>query len=401
MSARCRAARVLVGVLLLGSGCGEHAVTTPSPPADGDESLLDAALATPAHGDAAAARALHEQALAVLARDEVAEAHRLLEAAIAADPAAVAAHIDLGFLLLEGHARGSFGGALREFRLARLLEPHNAMAACGEGITRRELGDLDRAEPLLREALAAPHVQAERGRGTLARAALAAIAATRGRRDEALAGYAEVAAVAGLPPCTRASYLLARCELLVEAGADAPAAAELAAAIVLDPENPRAHLLRSQLCARRGDAAGAAQASRIHELLRALQDHTVQHYREDDERTLRLRTELVAAWPDHFDGAIALVQQLLALGRFAQAHAQVAALVVRGGATPALHELAARARAGVGDLVGAKEAVDAIRYHSPQVRTQFLRTVLADWQRGDPSVSDAAVAAQLAVWGGS
>ncbi len=383
--------------------CDHAAIDAPKPPGieRTEESILDAPLAPPRSGDAAAARALHQQGLAALQRDDVVEAARLFEAALVADPACLPALLDHGFLLLEGHGRGSFGAAVQQFRLARLVDPHDPMAACGEGIARRELGDLARAEALLREALAAPQVRAEPGRGTLAVAALAAIAASNGKRGEALEGYAKALAVAGLPPGTRANFLLSRGELLLEASDFSAAEAAVAEALTLDPEEPRAHLLAAQLATRDGDVDRAARERRRHELLRALKDHTSQRHRVDVERTLALRRELVVAWPEYLGGLERLARLLLDQAQFHEALERIRALAAAAAAPSVVLPLEARACAGLGDLPASKRAIDAIRWSSPAAKEQFLRVVLNDWQRAHPEVDDSAFAAQLAAWSGS
>ncbi|MBL8842855.1 MAG: hypothetical protein JNL90_15160 [Planctomycetes bacterium] len=400
MRAAPRRAAALLAAALFGCSRGEEAAPaagrTPAPLPD-ETSLLDAPLERPQRGDTASALVLYRQARAALDRDELDGAQSLFEAALQADPALNLARNDLGFLLLERAGRGAFGEALRHFRLARLAAADDALAACGEGLARRELGDLERARPLLEFALRDLAVSAEPGRGTLARAALASIAAAQGDVEGALAGYADALERAPLPPGTAAHFRLARAELLQERGALEAAASEVEQALQLAPEEPRGHLLMAQLAARRGDGERAAVERRRHELLRALQDHTALRFRRDAARTLELRRALVAEWPDHLGGVVALAEELLAQRQHADALQVVAAARATRGALPLLIVLAARAHAGAGDLAAARQVFAALPPCGPAERLAAVRLVLAQWQR-DQGKSAAELARELAAW---
>ncbi|MBM4016221.1 MAG: hypothetical protein FJ293_14825, partial [Planctomycetes bacterium] len=174
MSPAVRGGVVVVLCLPLLPGCDARAPEpSPAPPpatAHARDPALDPPLVAPIRGDAAAARVHHAAGLRVLADGDVAAARTAFERALAVDPAGVDARIDLGFLLLEGVARGGFGAALEQFRLASLLVPDDPRAACGEGIVRVELGDFERAGPLLERAIAAPALLAFPGRVAAAQA---------------------------------------------------------------------------------------------------------------------------------------------------------------------------------------------------------------------------------------
>ena len=226
------------------------------------------------------------------------EARTRFEQAIALEPACAPAHVEFGYFLLEDAVVSEYGRAIEQFELAQRLDPDDPFALCGLGIALQELGDSDRAEPLLRASLASERVQRAPGRTMVATAALAKIAAIRGRTDEALAGFAEAARSPAATPRARAIYLTSRAELLKEAGRGAEAEAELREAIGLDPEDPRAHHHLASLLSRRGERAEAQKELRIHEILRQLVDSKARRFRLDVEGTLRLRRELVAVWPE-------------------------------------------------------------------------------------------------------
>jgi tetratricopeptide (TPR) repeat protein len=388
-------------LLLPPSGCGpDDAATGPgasSRAAAGEESLLDRALAMPQPGDAALAKRRLDEALAALQRDDVVLARLRFEAAVAADPCCVAARIEFGFLLVEGHDRGSFGGALEQFRLALLVVPDDPMARCGEAIVRAEVGDAARAEPLLLAALRTPEVIAHDGRWAVASAALAHLEQGSGRIDAALQRYGEVIARSGLPTIAYANARVARAELLLRQGQLEAAAADLDEALRLAPEQVQGRYLKAQLLKRQGDAVGAAREARLHELLRELVDHESQRVRVDHERTLRLRRELADALPDDERPRRALIELLLHDGRYAEARDELAKW--RGGESPARQATAARVHAGCGDLVAAKRALESLRYDDRGVQSAFARLVLDDWRRGQPHVTDEQAAAQARAWG--
>jgi tetratricopeptide (TPR) repeat protein len=362
-------------------------------------STLDAPVERPRAGDAAAALAFLERARRCLAHSGVEEARSLLEQAIAADPACVGARVELGFLHVQDLEPCDWGAALLQFRTARALEPDHPVASGGEGAARAEVGDFDRAEPLLRAALDARGVVWPVAQRAIVTAALARTEAVRGRVGEALELYDEASRLPGLPARTRAAYRSRRAELFAEEGRAAESEAEVERTLLLDPENVRAHHLRARLLAKRGDAAGAARAARVHAILRELVDHTSKRHRLEPGRRAQLRRELVAAWPEYARGRIELARELIADGGYAEAVAALAEAIARDGATSALNALLAHAKAGAGDLDGAKAAADSIRYGDDEVRAGFLRSVLEDWRRGNPAVTEAQVEAKLAEWG--
>jgi tetratricopeptide (TPR) repeat protein len=282
------------------------------------------------------------------ARDQVAasrtdEAREAFERAVAADPECAPAHVEFGYFLFEDSPTIDYGRAIEQFEIALRLDPTDPFAVCGLGIALQELGDVDRAEPLLRRSLASERVKLAPGRTMVATAALAKIDALRGRNDEALAGFAAAARSGAATPRATAIYLTSRAELLAECGRATEAESELREAIALDPENLRAHHHLSQRLAKRGARAEAQKEARIDEILRQLFDHTARRFRVDVDRTLRLRRELVAAWPEYARGPYALAHELVACGRLDEARGVIEQLVKRDGPTAELQELAAGA----------------------------------------------------------
>lgn len=270
--------RAVVAVAALGAalaGCGPRA------PARSEETLAQLRTA---------------RELVAAARPD--EARTLFERAIELDPACAPAHVEFGYFLLEDALVSEYGHAIGQFETALRLDPTDPFAACGIGIASQEIGDLERAEPLLRAALASERVQQAPGRRMVATASLAKIAAIRGRTDEALTRFADAARSPAATPRARSTYLTSRAELLEESGRATEAEAELREAIGLDPENLRAHHHLAWLLSRRGEAAEARKELRIHEILRQIVDPTGKRLRTDVERTRRLRQELAAVWPE-------------------------------------------------------------------------------------------------------
>ena len=261
-------------------------------------SPLDAPLERPEPGDRVHAAALIEAGRSAAAAGNFEAASDRFSAAVSADPASVEGHLELGFVRLERLAVTDYGAALTDFRLAGLLDPGNPFAACGEGIARQQLGDLDHAEPLLRAALAAESLRKSGDACMFALAALARIEAVRGHAETALALYAEAAALPTAPAAARAVYAALRAELLDEQGDAAAAEKESRIAIERDPKNLRAHHQLARLLARRGATAEAAIEAKRHELLRQLADHTTPRYAKDKTRRVALWQELAAAWPE-------------------------------------------------------------------------------------------------------
>jgi Flp pilus assembly protein TadD len=226
------------------------------------------------------------------------EARTRFEDALVHDPACAPAHVEFGYFLLEDAVVSEYGHAIEQFEIARRLDPDDPLARCGLGIALQEVGDVDRAEPLLCASLASERVQQAPGRTMVATAAFAKIAAIRGRTGEALDRFADAARSPAATPHARAVYLTSRAELLTESGRETEAEAELREAIGLDPENLRAHHHLAWLLSRRGERAEAQKELRIHEILRQIADPTAKRFRVDVDRTARLRRELAAVWPE-------------------------------------------------------------------------------------------------------
>ncbi len=153
--------------------------------------------------------------------------------------------------------RGMAKKAVRDLAKAARLdpnwpEPRVLMARLYLGPARGKPGALERAEAALREARKArpEHVQ------TLA--LLAEVLVARGNHDEALAVAGDALAIE--PAYTPA--LLARARSYRALGRVAEAEADVAAALEVDPRNPRVFFEKGEVAAARGDWQDAADAFR-------------------------------------------------------------------------------------------------------------------------------------------
>ncbi len=153
--------------------------------------------------------------------------------------------------------RGMAKKAVRDLAKAARLdpnwpEPRVLMARLYLGPARGKPGALEKAEAALREARKArpQHLQ------TLA--LLAEVLVARGNYDEALAVAGEALAIE--PAYTPA--LLARARSFRALGRVAEAEADVAAALEVDPRNPRVFFEKGEVAAARGDWQNAADAFR-------------------------------------------------------------------------------------------------------------------------------------------
>jgi Tfp pilus assembly protein PilF len=387
------------------AGCArEKSPADPAPPAigtpqtQGEATALDEPLEKPRAGDPEKALPAFRQAVGLAGAQRAHDAVVAFEQALALDPANLRGRVAFGFLLLDQGDEYNAGGALRQFRLARLLDAADVLAACGEGIARADVGDDARAEPLLIAALASEALKRDPLHLAAAQAALARLRTTQGRDDEALALLATAAATPAAAATNRAAWLVRRADLLAQLSRRDESERQVREALALDPEHVHGHYLLAQLLTRRGATDEAKHEARLHDLLRQLYDHRTKRLEADVERRLKLRRELVAADAANGRARYQLVRELLDCRHWNEAQTEVSTLVQRDGSTAELHWLGARAKAGAGDLAGAKAEADAMRRADPDVPAEVLRSILDDWRKGNPDVTAADLQRKLAEW---
>jgi tetratricopeptide (TPR) repeat protein len=366
--------------------------------AGGGTTALDEPLEKPKAGDPQKAQPLFRQALALAGAQRAHDAVLAFEQALAAEPANLGGRVAYGWILLDEGDEFNAGEALRQFRLARLIDALDTLAVCGEGIARAAVGDDTRAEPLLTASLASATLQRDAPRLAAAQAALARIRATQGRNDEAIELLAKAADAKQSLPQNRAAWLVRRADLLAELGRREEAERLVRDALALDPEHVHGRYLLAQLLTRRGALDEAKHEARIHDLLRQLYDHRTKRLEADVELRLKLRRALVEADPANARARYQLVRELLDCRKWSDADGEVAALLKRDGSTAELHWLRARAKAGAGDVTGAKSEADAMRRDDPSVPSEVLRSILEDWRKGNPDVTAADLQKKLAEW---
>ena len=284
-----------------------------------------------------------------------------------------------GWSLLEGHADRAAGRALALFAAARASRPQDPLALAGEGIARAMGGDAAGAEPLLRGALAHAEQLAPRNRLALTRFALANLLFDAGRGAEAEPEY-RAAATAAATSAGRAAALVRIATIALDGDRLDDADSALGVALAGAPDYAQAHYLRATLLRRRGATADAERELRLHALLKAV-DEAGRHSPPDVDEVLRLRSELIAAWPECAVFRLDRIRFEIDAGRYAQAQAEAAALLESAGPSAPVAFLLARAHAGRGDLAAATEA-RALALRLDPAAPSSRQQVLADWRRG-------------------
>jgi len=307
-----------------------------------------------------------------------------------------AARIAEGWSLLEGHADRAAGRALALFAAARVSRPQDPLALAGEGIARAMGGDAAGAEPLLRGALAHAEQLAPRNRLALTRFALANLLFDAGRGAEAEPEY-RAAATAAATSAGRAAALVRIATIALDGDRLDDADAALDVALAGAPDYAQAHYLRATLLRRRGATADAERELRLHALLKAV-DEAGRHAPPDVDLVLRLRSELIAAWPECAVFRLDRIRCEIDAGRYAQAQAEAAALLESAGPSAPVAFLLARAHAGRGDLAAATEARALALRLDPAAPVELDEQVLADWRRGGVGFSEEAAAKLRAEW---
>jgi tetratricopeptide (TPR) repeat protein len=313
-----------------------------------------------------------------------------------AAPDGAAAQVAEGWKLLEGHGDRGGGPALALFVAARAVAPDEPLALAGEGIARTMGGDAAGGEPLLRAALAHEERLAPRHRLALTRYALANLLLDAGRGADAEPLF-RAAAAAATTGAGRSAALVPVARIALDGGRLDDAALALDEALAASPENEQAHYVRSVLLRRRGATAEADHELRLHTLLRSLEE-AGRRTPLDVEEVLRIRADLIAAWPECEVLRLARIRFLIESGRFAPAQADAAALLESGGPSAPLAWLLARAHAGSGDLAAAGKARSLALRLDPGAPAELEEQVIADWRRGGAGFSEEAAAKLREQW---
>lgn len=344
-----------------------------SPPA---ASPLEEALPAPVPGDAAAASRELNAALVSLKSARFDDALKLFEQAVAADPSHVAARSAYGWFLLDETQHHRQGEALRQFRTVRLLDRENGEAVAGEGIARQEVGDLERAEPLLRQALESLAPDHERRWQVCF--SLGRLLSDSERGEQALALYDEALALRSGPRISRsrARVLVGKASCLNDLEREPEALQVVRQAVELDRSHVKAHYLLSRLLARSGDVEASRRFQRIHDILRETEEILI-----DADRKILLHRELVQIYPEHTRARFNLIRECLKERRYAEALEEVGLQASAAGVDGEVLYLSARAKAGLGDLPGARADHDRMRRLQPNIPQSVTRDVLDEWRQ--------------------
>lgn len=359
---------------------------------------MDAPLAPPVAGDPEVARELLQAALGMQHAARFKDADAAYQRALAADPALVPGLVSYGFFLCQETEVKNPGEALRLFRLARMVSAEDLGARLGEGITRQMVGDLERAEPLLRGALEDAELLPAVERA-MAELSLGTLLYESGRAADARVHLRRAAEEAAWDPARRAAAYVQLAATASDA-ADLEAAEQaLRAALEQDPEQIAAHHQLSRILARRGQTEEAAHHRTIHAILRRMADHNSARFLQDHDLRIELQRELVEAYPEYARAPLKLIRELLGVRRYADALAEVTRRFAATGAATQqaeLYYLMARAQAGLGQLAAARASARTMRQLDRSVPVAVLRDILEEWKRA--GASEAEVQQALQEW---
>jgi predicted Zn-dependent protease len=331
---------------------------------------LEMPIEKPRPGDAAAAAPLVAQARSelLLGRQDVAE--KLLEQALAADPANLQALNFQGTLLLAKGLIYDPSLALLSFRTALLVEPGNVAARVGEAVAHAELEDDERAQQLVATLLAddaAGRVALLDDQRIALHRSAGRLALRAARLDDALREVDAAIVIRPGDKADRASVVL-RAEILERSGRAAEAEAELSRALKSSPEDAAVHFARARVLRRLGRAAEADQEVRIHQALVPFEEVASKAFRTDWPRRIELRRALIAAWPEYRRAHHLLVRELLGAGQLPDARAELDALLAEQPNDAEALFLLARTLAKQGDKEGARAAAARMRAAAEPVR---------------------------------
>ncbi len=370
---------------------------TPSaetPTATHETSTVDESVNRPVSGDTEQANRLFELAITREKMGRRAEARQFYEQSLEADPAHLPTLISFGYFLLQNVEHLNQGRALRLFRQARLLDENDVRSLCGEAISRQTLADNEKAAPLLKACLARPDLPTPSPPRSLAELSYANLLFEAGNVDEADQHYQR--ALAGASARHSARYCVDYGTFCIAQGRNEQAEQLMREAIRRNPTHVSAHYHLYRLLHVRGAEEEATKERRIHEILRQMSDHTSRFYNDDVDRNLRLRRELVEAYPEYERARFDLVRECLDRRRYPDALTELAAMVGEGGTAEAFY-LLARTYAGLGQIEEANKAATTMRKLNPKVPEAVLDDILEEWTKNH-SVNDKALQRTLADW---
>jgi Flp pilus assembly protein TadD len=362
-------ARFAVGICIIAwIGCSrrEDGAAPPAGGAAPAEPAVETPLVVPRPGDAARAEKLVARARELESAGSAGAALDGASAALAADPACVAA------LLLRAKIRMREGdlydptGALVDARLALLLAPEDPDAIASEGFARHMNGDAARARALLERYLALPPQPGRSRMRAAADEALGFIALRHDRLDAAQKHFES--AQKTNPGRGTVCYGLA---LVCDARGDLAGKEHwLDESLKRDPHSLPARNARLALLVRQKKGVEAEREKRVLELLRSLKDDSSDAFARDHAAKAKLWGELAEALPGDVRSRIARLRELTLAGDAATAANEGATLIRSGPVEGEAVMLTASAFARLGKADEARLAVAAFERCEPPLTNQ-------------------------------
>ncbi len=390
----------MAGSLLAAMGCSDNvsesspseakvphgqdsAPTTPAASAPTDrtsghsQSVLDKVLERPVAGDSDAAMALMQQARQLMGVGRTKEAADCLTRAVEADPASIPARTLFGEVMLYPGGHKSPSMALDSFRMVRMLEPDNFFGLFGEARARCHLNDDERSMELFgqvaqvlqnKKMTLTPRHQADFAR------CVGQLHYRASRWEKALASLDR--ALQAWPEDRRAMYwktlVLTRMERFEDALQQVNQAIERKAG------EGRMHFARADVLRRLGRLEEAEKDRKVHQILSQFEDDDSRRFREDVDRRIDLRKQLVEIYPEYRGGHRALGREYLDGGRPALAVETFTAMLEEDPDDAETEFLLAQAHAAAGNLDEARrmaqELLDAQKIPE-RVHQDLLRRI--------------------------
>lgn len=297
--------------------------------------------------------------------------------ALAADPTLVEARLLRAKLLLDDGPAYEPVAALRESRLALLLDPGDPAALATEGLARFVLDDSMRARALLERYLALPPEQWKPGLRAAAEEALGFLALRRGDVDEA---ERRLDAAHEQRP-TRAFACYGVAMVAGERGDLAGKERWLGEALRLDPHLLVARHERAALLQRSGRAEEAAHERQVYEILRRLKDDTSLEFAQDHRGKADLWGDLARLLNGDSKSRTERLRELAFAHDDAAVAAEGSAALKDGLLAPEVAVETARAQARLGQADLARATVAALEKREPGPPKELIAALRAEVER--------------------
>lgn len=350
---------------------GEQPASAPPP-----SELPDEPLEKPVPGDPTRAAAAARRGLQAMQSARVDEAFQSFNEAVEADPALVDARLLRAQLLTSKSRYFNPQVALRDVRIAALVEPQNPAVIAAEGLLRYQLGQLARAAPLLKQFLALPpQPGSETTRGQV-HESLALIALGEGRIDEA---DQHCAAAMQLEP-TQPTPAYHRAQVAAQRGDATAELRWLDEALRLDPHHIPARQSRGRALARLGREPEAAAERELEEVLRKLADDKSYLFVNDHAAKAELWARVAELLPRDAKSRLNRLLELYLAQEYAKVVEAGEELLDQGALVPRVVAEIARAEAQLGHEQKALDRVEMLAMCQPPARAESIAALRKEVQ---------------------